>query len=420
MRVPPYRGGNHYTGTTGRSTSGGLLVSVPYEVQSAGAVPASSLTREIEPYLGRNAGPYPLLRPDGTPVNATLKLPPIPIEWIISPGPQTITSADQCPTPDGTIGAFVAADLILALILLLVGNIGASLVVVNTPGYQHLEFATIFALYASRPRLKVWWLAILRTTVTVNGHRFPDGNKRLVREKAERIRVRNEQQQDVSPESEPKKQEHPSPHDCRDVQYEEVEHPYLDSYISAVMVEILFQTVAAIFIGVTWKRFPNTIIRNFMQPSLNYMFVAPALTLLAAVVGVPIWRVSGEAWGSREKEDVDPQTRKLIRRWSPKGMKMVRFKYAAAGSLFFIPAYVASWVYWTHFFTLPGALWCPPDLPSQAAIWIFTMLVLVVLHCLPWWRVERRIVPIVDAGGFVSERLSFLVLLAVFPEMKMT
>lgn len=355
----------------------GVIVQTPSEVSAAGAVPAGWLTPEIEPYLGRNTGPYPVLyRPvNGGTGNDTINLPPIPIEWIVSP--QNITSKNQCPTAEGTIRTFVAADLILALVLIvtafrpflyrttlhafgkrggrqvyltwvfwfalqLIGNLGASLVIVNTPGYGHLGLANVFALYASRPRLKPWWLAILRTLVTVDGHRFPDGHKRIMTE-AEAQAAGEKSKQDISP------------HDG-DVEYEEVEHPYVDSYILAALIEITFQIVAAVFIGVTWKRFPNEIIKDFMQPALIYMFVAPVITFLAALVGVPVWRLSGDAWGLAEKEDLDPQTGKLIRRWTPKDMRAIRVTYAVWGSLFFIPAYAAAWVYWTHFLTLPGAL----------------------------------------------------------------
>jgi len=208
--IRPPGGGR--TGGTSMATTPGILVQVPPEVRDAGAEPAGWFTPDIVPYLGRNTGFYPR---NGASGNDTINLPPIPLEWIVSP--QNITrSSNECPTAEGTIRAFVAANLIAALILIvtafrpflyrstlhvfgkrggrgvywtwilwfglhLLGNLGASLVVVNTLGYGHLELARIFALYASKPNLKPWWLAILRTVVVVDAHRFPDGDKRLGR-----------------------------------------------------------------------------------------------------------------------------------------------------------------------------------------------------------------------------------------------
>lgn len=102
------------------------------------------------------------------------------------------------------------------------------------------------------------------------------------------------------------------------------------------------------------------------------MFAAPGIMLIAISVGVPIWRITGETWGWKETVDKDPETKKVIRRRSPPSMGGIRFWWVIWGSLIYIFVYSAAWVYWTHFLTLPGALWCPPRLVSQSAIWILT------------------------------------------------
>lgn len=236
------------------------------------------------------------------------------------------------------------------LVLQVTGNVGAALLVVRTEGYEHLEFLKVFALYLSRPRLKTWWLAILRTSFSVGGRRFPDGNTRLEQEQ-------EQENEKISLEWEK---------DGR----KEKEHIYVDTYFSAALVEFIFQISAAVFIGVTWERFPNEVIKQYMQPPLRFMFAAPGIMLVAISVGVPIWRITGETWGWKETVDKDPETKKVIRRRSPPSMGGIRFWWMIWGSLIYIPIYSAAWVYWTHFLTLPGALWCPPRLVSQSAIWI--------------------------------------------------
>ncbi|KAK0672639.1 hypothetical protein QBC41DRAFT_379399 [Cercophora samala] len=238
------------------------------------------------------------------------------------------------------------------LVLQVAGNVGAALLVVRTDGYEHLEFLKVFALYLSRPRVKAWWLAILRTSFSVGGRRFPDGNKRLIKEQ-------EEENEKISLEWETD--------GCR-----EKEHIYVDAYISAAMVELMFQISAAVFIGVTWERFPNEVIKQYMQPPLRLMFAAPAVMLAAMLLGVPVWRITGETWGWREVVDRDPITAKKMRRRSPDNMAGIRLWWVIWGSLLYIPVYSAAWVYWTHFLTLPGALWCPPKLVSQSAIWVLT------------------------------------------------
>ncbi|KAK0726609.1 hypothetical protein B0T21DRAFT_371915 [Apiosordaria backusii] len=377
-------------------TTPGIIVQTPPDVAAAGAKSAGRYVPDdpaTVPYLFHgNSGRYPVPIIHTTSSSSTgneteVVLPPIPIEWIIAP--RNITSSDQCPNAGATIATFAATDLILAvflivtaarplvyratfhifgkrggygaywtwvmwLVLQVMGNVGAALLVVRSEGYEHLEFLKVFALYLSRPRLKAWWLAILRTLFSCGARRFPDGNKRLEEERKEEV-----EKVDLL--------------DWEKYGYKEREHIYVDAYISAALVEIIFQITAAVFIGVTWERFPNEVIKQFMQPSLRYMFAVPGLTLVAILVGVPIWRLTGETWNWKEIVDRHPLTGKVVRRRSLKwGMACYRFWWVVWGCLFYIPVYSAAWVYWTHFLTLPGALWCPPKLVSQSAIWILT------------------------------------------------
>ncbi|KAF9877136.1 hypothetical protein CkaCkLH20_05402 [Colletotrichum karsti] len=80
----------------------------------------------------------------------------------------------------------------------------------------------------------------------------------------------------------------------------EKEDVYVDSYRSTLVAEILLYILSADFIGVTWGRFPNYKIRNYMTPKTTYMEIAPVIMTVAALIAVPVyWRRSrdvGAKW----------------------------------------------------------------------------------------------------------------------------
>ncbi|KAF4902614.1 hypothetical protein CGCFRS4_v002194 [Colletotrichum fructicola] len=45
----------------------------------------------------------------------------------------------------------------------------------------------------------------------------------------------------------------------------EREYVYFDSYRSTVVAEIILHLISAVFVGVTWERFPNSIIKKHMK-----------------------------------------------------------------------------------------------------------------------------------------------------------
>ncbi|KAM7191937.1 hypothetical protein V8F20_009061 [Naviculisporaceae sp. PSN 640] len=133
----------------------------------------------------------------------------------------------------------------------------------------------------------------------------------------------------------------------------EEEWIYTDSYIATSIAEFVIQLISAIFIGITWRRFPNEPIRNHMQNYYNYMLAAPALSLVGWVF-IPIWwkRNRGSA------------------RYAGDRVKTIDFFLC----LFFLGlpgffTYGVAWRYWAEFLLLPGSLWCPPKFIEQAAVW---------------------------------------------------
>ncbi|RFN54466.1 hypothetical protein FIE12Z_1254 [Fusarium flagelliforme] len=244
-------------------------------------------------------------------------LPPIPLEWIISPYGRI---EPDCPSANATLGTFAAAALFPVLILTvfgcrpivnkltcgilgqkggkgiyftwllgvsinLLGNYISTVVVTGTEGYEHLSRGTVFALYASRPSFTMTIMALLRILVLRRSKYGGDG-----------------------------------------------EFVYAESYISSAIGELLLQIIAAAFVGTTWKRFPNEPIKDYMHPALIYVEVVPAITLVCLMV-VPFWHRSPKV-----REGCD------------------RVAYAIVTALFFTTVITASWVYWTMFLSLPGSL----------------------------------------------------------------
>ncbi|KAI8267001.1 hypothetical protein K4K58_008897 [Colletotrichum sp. SAR11_239] len=314
------------------------------------------------------------------------ELPPVPVEWIIAP--KTV-SAGQCPSVGHNITTFIVTDVVagiiaaifccrpivkkmtfgrfgklpnktsrwcssvwwtwlISLLLALGGNLGITLFVVNAEGYTHLSKLIIFALYASRPRINMVVVALLRVLVAV---RTKDWSKAASYKPVEKEEL--ESQDTTYSGSEPTTKEGAG--DGSDSEkliikiYDgtgalEKEYVYIDSYRSTVVAEIILNTISAVFVGVTWGRFPNQTIKTYMNPKTIFMQTAPAISFVGAIFAIPAYWKRG-----RYVDD-----------------KWVR---GLAGAASFGTAYAAPWVYWYYFLQLPGALWCPPKLPIQAIIW---------------------------------------------------
>lgn len=286
--------------------SGGGAVAVP----SVKTYEAGTYSPALGVWRGINHGSY---YTDGS----DTVLPPIPVEWIISPYGQI---EPDCPSANATLGTFAAAALLPVLILTvfgcrpivskltkgllgkkggngiyftwmlgvsinLIGNYISTVVVTGTRGYEHLSRGTVFALYTSRPSLTMTTMALLRILVL---RRCKDGG--------------------------------------------DGEYVYTESYISSAIGELLLQIIAAAFVGTTWKRFPNEPIKDHMSGALVYMEIVPVITLICLMV-VPFWHRNPKA---REARD--------------------RCVYAIIAVFFFTTVITASWVYWIMFLDLPGSL----------------------------------------------------------------
>ncbi|KAK3314349.1 hypothetical protein B0H66DRAFT_376669 [Apodospora peruviana] len=129
---------------------------------------------------------------------------------------------------------------------------------------------------------------------------------------------------------------------------EQEEWIYTDSYVSTSVGEFFVQLLSAIFIGITWHRFPNEPIKDHMKHWLNLMMAAPAMSLLGWVV-IPVWFKRGRA--VTESKCLDFM---LMLVW-----------FVVPGFL----TYGVAWKYWDEFLMLPGSLWCPPKFAEQAAVW---------------------------------------------------
>ncbi|WAO85996.1 Hypothetical protein NCS54_00325000 [Fusarium falciforme] len=121
----------------------------------------------------------------------------------------------------------------------------------------------------------------------------------------------------------------------------------MTAYFSLAVVEVVLHIMSATFVGVTWSRYPNEPIKEYMSSVTVYMQVAAGILVLCVLLVAPIWR--------RSK---DPQ-------WLPS-----YFLDFALLFLFFGAVYAAPWAYWGMFLQLPGPLWCPPKIVGQGVVWV--------------------------------------------------
>ncbi|KAF4847345.1 hypothetical protein CGCSCA4_v005558 [Colletotrichum siamense] len=303
-------------------------------------------------------------------------LPPIPVEWIIAP---KSVSAGQCPSMGDTINTFIIADalnLVIAiifccrpivkkmtfgffgklpnknaqgwksipsvwyswlfsLIMTLGANLINSFVVVGTEGYKHLSWDIIFALYASRPRINMLVVALLRVFAAV---RTSDWSQTANYKPVEKEELEN--QNTTYSGSEFTIKDGPDDGSASERLIIKVnngtgtlekEYVYIDSYRSTIVAEMILNIISAVFIGITWGRFPNEAIKDYMKFKTTFMEVAPAIVFVGAILAIPVyWR--------RDKHVGDKWMRGL------------------GTAVFFGGAYAAPWVYWNYFLQLPGSL----------------------------------------------------------------
>lgn len=246
---------------------------------------ASAKSPSIAPYLGVNTG---ISYGD----TATQDLPPIPLEWIVSP-----RDVDKsCPDGSSVLAWFAITDAVIVCLTILVAhrsfiyhasrrrlgrrrrsvwltwtipfvcqlvaNAAIAGLVGNSPGYEHLDKANIFTVYLARPRYYIIPLALLRALVTIRRSREWDKTKIIQRSRDNRL-----------------------------------EFPYADAWITTAISELLLLIVNAIFTSVTWNRLPDrSEPRGFIHDNISYVSGTPAIMALCMVVFVPVFIRYGEAF----------------------------------------------------------------------------------------------------------------------------
>jgi phosphatidylglycerophosphatase A len=275
--------------------------------------------------------------------NSSTDLPPIPIEWIIAPLNTTVA---QCPSPAATLRTFGVTNAVVAVLAIVMGcrpivhkltrgilgtrggntvkwmwivslslqllaNVFVSLLIKHTPGYGHLSMLNIFALYSARPRVSLPVLALLRVLMGVNLRKLRKSEK------------------------------HP----------DEIEFIYADSYITTALAELCMQIFAAIFIGVTWNRFPNKPVKDYMNSLYKIMEALPGITFFCIGAVVPFYQRNGEAI---PRESRNPQGQ-LVRSYQNVWAHRMAIVFIAC---FFIGfSFGSQWVYFATFLKLPGSLY---------------------------------------------------------------
>ena len=314
---------------------------------------ASSAT--IAPYLGINTGSY-----DGVSAD---KLPPIPLEWIISPS----HPGGSCPDGSSILAWFGAAEAVVAVLQVvaayrpfihrisggylgnriknsvwltwtitfacqLLANAIAAAMVGHTAGYTHLNMLHIFTVYMSRPRFYPIILALLRSLYLV----------RRPRKWAKTTII----QQSVD---------------------DRYEFPYTDAWITTAMSELLLLVVSAIFTGVTWHRLPaSSGTREYISDHVSLVESAPGILLLCMLSFVPIYKRYGEAfpiegrryengrhWGASIGADGTARVR--IKK-DTKQATAKRWASAVASAVLLGYVTLTQWAYWTRFVSMTGVL----------------------------------------------------------------
>lgn len=353
----------------------GVLFSRPGDNQlPAGSFAAGDLASakapSIAPYLGINTG----ISYGDTP---TEDLPPIPLEWIVSP--RHVDNDTSCPDGSRVLAWLAITDavvVVLAIILAhrsfiyhasrrllgrrrhsvwliwiipfvcqLIANAAIAGLVGNTPGYEHLDKAHIFTVYLARPRYYYIPLALLRALVTIRRSREWDKTKIIQRLLDNRL-----------------------------------EFPYADAWITTAISELLLLIVTAIFTGVTWNRLPGrSDARSFIHDNVSCVAATPAIMLVCVIVFIPIFVRYGEAFpiqGHYGESPFRAQGRQHAagRHWGAKvnkrgvariGLKMSTDQKSIAikrgvnsviGCVFLGFICLIQWSYWSQFLKMSGVL----------------------------------------------------------------
>ena len=329
---------------------------------------ASAKSPSIAPYLGVNTG---ISYGD----TATQDLPPIPLEWIVSP--RDIDKS--CPDGSKVLAWFAITDAVIVCLTILVAhrsfiyhasrrrlgrrrhsvgftwtipficqliaNAAIAGLVGNSPGYEHLDKANIFTVYLARPRFSYIALALLRTLVTIRRSSEWDKTKIIQRSRDNRL-----------------------------------EFPYADAWITTAISEFLLLIVTAIFTGVTWNRLPGrSEARTFIHDNIGYVSGTPAIMVLCIFVFVPIFIRYGEAfplqshytegpiraqgrrngeggrWGAKVNKRGQASIG-IVKNTDKKAIAIKRGVTSVIGCIFLGFICLIQWSYWSRFLQLSGIL----------------------------------------------------------------
>lgn len=131
---------------------------------------------------------------------------------------------------------------------------------------------------------------------------------------------------------------------------DETEFLYADSYISTALAGLRMHIFAAIFVGVTWNRFPNQLVKQYINSNYKSMEALPAANLFAICSVVPFYRRNGEAI---PREYRNPQGQIVRSSGSSWGH---RTGSAFLACVFIRLTYTMQWDYFVTFLDLPGSL----------------------------------------------------------------
>ncbi|KAH7196327.1 uncharacterized protein B0J16DRAFT_408085 [Fusarium flagelliforme] len=349
----------------------GILFSRPGRESSSlppGAFHAGNLSSlnssSIAPYLGVNTGLY------------EAPLPPIPLEWIVSPSK---IDGSSCPNGAQILTWFAVTEAVITVLVPLFayrpfvhwttrGRLGkrkknsialtwtitfacqlaASAIVAGLIGstYNTLNMLHIFTVFISRPRFHPIIVGLLRCVVFAKRPRDWDKSTIIKRSIDDRV-----------------------------------EFPYTDAWISTSISELLLLLISAIFTGVTWNRLPaDSKAREYASDHVSFMSSTPGIMLLCMLAFVPVYKRYGEAYpieGRRYETgrhwgvtiSSDGRTRVGVKKGKNK-TTLKRVANAFCATLLLGYVYLVQWAYWTRLLEMTGLLFCPTKMIQSGAIWV--------------------------------------------------
>jgi hypothetical protein len=201
---------------------------------------------------------------------------------------------------------------LLNLACQVLSNLFVSILIKNSTGYGHLSLLNLFALYSARPRVSLPAMAMLRIFIGVN-------LRKLWRKSPEKYS-------------------------------DQIEFPYHEFFRTAAIAELCMQVFASIFVGVTWSRFPNAPVKDWMSSTYKWACAAPAITHVGITGFGAFTRRGGEALPQGPPSSLSlqyPQNRNV---W------LWRIGCALLAAMFIGFAYIWQWTYFVLFLRLPGSL----------------------------------------------------------------